>query len=84
MQSVNPCELSSCSAADLQTTRYLAYVLCGSVGGIGNASQVNAAINATQTAPSPAIFTGGAGRISGGAFAGTVVLGLMVVACVGL
>ncbi|KAI4170231.1 MAG: hypothetical protein LQ343_005114 [Gyalolechia ehrenbergii] len=67
------CEQRTCSRADLQTVRYLAYKLCAPVGGINNASEVANQTIATQTAgsvpegPTGVMpFTGGAAALCSG------------------
>ena len=54
------CETKTCSKDDLLTITYLAVELCNPVGGVGNTSAVVNQTIATQTAPTPANFTGGA------------------------
>ena len=73
-EALGSCERNTCSSVDLRTIRYLAFELCKSAGGIGNASAVTNQTIATQTGtPSLLVpsatgslmpFTGGAG--SGG------------------
>ncbi|KAG7006043.1 hypothetical protein G7Y79_00016g040280 [Physcia stellaris] len=78
------CETKTCSTEDRRTTRYLAFALCKSAGGLGNASAVTNQTLATQTGtPSLLVpsatgsvvpFTGGAGSSWGVGAGGWVVV----------
>lgn len=70
-EALGTCETKTCSTEDRRTIRYLAFALCKSAGGLGNASAVTNQTLATQTGtPSLLVpsatgslvpFTGGAG-----------------------
>lgn len=59
-ETLGACEVGNCSHEELKMVNYLAFALCGPVGGFGNTSTVVNQTIETQTAPAPAAFTSGA------------------------